>query len=150
MITHSLLIIETLVLGRLIFPASERQTWQWAKRRSAVYELAGTPAKDSLNSFYRATDTVFHHKDAIEAYLSKKEKEIFSLSETLCLFDLTNTHFEGRALCNPKARFGRSKQKRSDCKLLTLALFIDDLGFVKYSHLYPGNQQETKTLAEMI
>jgi len=147
---HSLSIIETLVLGRLIFPASDRQTWEWAQRRSAVYELAGTPLKGSLNSFYRATDTVFQHKDAIEAYLSKKEKELFSLPETLCLFDLTNTHFEGRALGNPKARFGRSKQKRSDCKLLTLALIIDDLGFVKYSHLYPGNQQETKTLAEMI
>jgi transposase len=147
---HSVSIIETLVLGRLIFPASERQTWEWAQRRSAVYELAGTPLKGSLNSFYRATDTVFQHKDAIEAYLSKKEKEIFSLPETLCLFDLTNTHFEGRAMGNPKAKFGRSKQKRSDCKLLTLALIIDDLGFVKYSHLYPGNQQETKTLAEMI
>jgi transposase len=147
---HSLSIIETLVLGRLIFPASERQTWEWAQRRSAVYELAGTPLKGSLNSFYRATDTVFQHKDAIEAYLSRKEKEIFSLAETLCLFDLTNTHFEGRALGNPKARFGRSKQKRSDCKLLTLALIIDELGFTKYSHLYPGNQQETRTLAEMI
>lgn len=147
---HSISMIETLVLGRLIFPASERQTWEWAQRRSAVYELAGTPVKGSLNSFYRATDTVFQHKDAIEAYLSKKEKEMFSLSETLCLFDLTNTHFEGRALGNPKAKFGRSKQKRSDCKLLTLALIIDELGFVKYSHLYPGNQQETRTLAEMI
>lgn len=147
---HSLSIIETLVLGRLICPASERQTWQWAQHRSAVYELAGTPLKGSLNSFYRATDTVFLHKDAIEAHLSKREKEIFALPETLCLFDLTNTHFEGRALGNPKARFGRSKQKRSDCKLLTLALIVDDLGFVKYSHLYPGNQQETRTLAEMI
>jgi transposase len=146
----SLSIIETLVLGRLIFPASERQTWEWAQRRSAVYELAGTPLKGSLNSFYRATDTLFQHKDAIEAYLSKKEKEIFSLAETLCLFDLTNTHFEGRAMGNPKARFGRSKQKRSDCKLLTLALIIDELGFIKYSHLYPGNQQETRTLGEMI
>ena len=83
------------MLGRLIFPASERQTWQWAQHRSAVYELAGTPLKGSLNSFYRATDTVFQHKDTIEAHLSKKEKEIFSLAETLCLFDLTNTHFDG-------------------------------------------------------
>jgi transposase len=147
---HSLPIIETLVLGRLIFPASERQTWEWAQRRSAIYELAGTPLKGSLNSFYRATDTVFQYKDAIEAHLSKREKELFSLPETLCLFDLTNTHFEGRALGNPKAKFGHSKQKRSDCKLLTLALIIDELGFTKYSHLYPGNQQETKTLAEMI
>jgi transposase len=147
---HVLPIIEALVIGRLIFPASERQTWDWAEYRSAIYEFAGTPLKGSLNSFYRATDTIFKHKDALEAYLSKKEKEIFHLPETLCLFDLTNTHLEGRALKNPKAKFGRSKQKRSDCKLLTLALIIDSQGFSKYSRLYAGNQQETKTLAEMI
>ena len=144
------MIIETLVLGRLTFPASERQTWQWAEHRSAVYELIGRPMKRSLNSFYRATDVLFEHKDSIEAHLSKTEKEIFTLSEKLCFFDLTNTHFEGQVLGNPKAKFGRSKQKRSDCRLLTLALIIDELGFVKYSRLYPGNQQETKTLAEMI
>ena len=144
------MLIETLVLGRLIFPASERQTWQWAEHRSAAYELIGSPVKRSLNSFYRATDVLFEHKDSIEAHLSKTEKEIFTLSETLCFFDLTNTHFEGQVLGNPKAKFGRSKQKRSDCRLLTLALIIDELGFVKYSRLYPGNQQETKTLAEMI
>ena len=80
----------------------------------------------------------------------KTQKEIFTLSEALCFFDLTNTHFEGQVLGNPKAKFGRSKQKRSDCRLLTLALIIDELGFVKYSRMYPGNQQETKTLAEMI
>ena len=147
---QDLMIIETLVLGRLIFPASERQTWQWAEERSAVYELVGRPVKNSLNSFYRATDILFDHKDLIETYLSKREKEIFSLPETLCLFDLTNTHFEGQVLGNPKAKFGRSKQKRSDCRLLTLALIIDEMGFVKYSRVYPGNQQETKTLAEMI
>lgn len=144
------MIIETLVLGRLTFPASERQTWQWAERRSAAYELIGRPMKRSLNSFYRATDVLSEHKDSIEAHLSKTEKEIFTLSEKLCFFDLTNTHFEGQVLGNPKAKFGRSKQKRSDCRLLTLALIIDELGFVKYSRLYPGNQQETKTLAEMI
>jgi transposase len=147
---QDLMIIETLVLGRLVFPASERQTWQWAEQRSAVYELVGRPVKKSLNSFYRATDILFDHKDLIETHLSKTEKEIFSLPETLCLFDLTNTHFEGQVLGNPKAKFGRSKQKRSDCRLLTLALIIDELGFVKYSRLYPGNQQETKTLSEMI
>lgn len=147
---QDLMIIETLVLGRMIFPASERQTWQWALQRSAVYELVGRPVKKSLNSFYRATDILFDHKDLIETHLSKTEKEIFSLPETLCLFDLTNTHFEGQVLGNPKAKFGRSKKKRSDCRLLTLALIIDEQGFVKYSRLYPGNQQETKTLAEMI
>jgi len=68
----------------------------------------------------------------------------------MCFFDLTNTYFEGRADANPKAKKGRSKEKRSDCKLMTLALVIDEQGFAKYSNLYPGNQTESNTLQEII
>ena len=143
-------IIETLILGRLIFPASERQTWEWAENRSAVIELTGKPVKWSLSAFYRACDILLHHQDAIEAHLSKKEKEIFSLPETICLYDLTNIHFEGQLQNNPKAKFGHAKQKRFDCKLLTLALIVDADGFVKCSRTFPGNQAETKTLSQMI
>jgi hypothetical protein len=42
----------------------------------------------------------------------------------MCFFDLTNTYFEGQADANSKAKRGRSKEKRSDCKLMTLALVI--------------------------
>lgn len=65
-------------------------------------------------------------------------------------FDLTNSYFEGEAKRNPKAKRGHSKEKRSDCKLLTLALVVDEQGFPKYSHLYPGNQYEGYTLIDMI
>jgi len=68
----------------------------------------------------------------------------------MCFLDLTNTYLEGQASANPKAKRARSKEKRSDCKLLTLALIIDEQGFPKYSHLYAGNQSEGKTLPEMI
>jgi len=71
-------------------------------------------------------------------------------SNILSVKDLTNTYLEGQALANPKAKRGRSKEKRSDCKLLTLALIIDEDGFSKYSKLYSGNQSESKTLKEMI
>jgi len=46
-------------------------------------------------------------------------------------FDLTNTYFEGDAQKNPKAKRGHSKEKRSDCKLVTLGLVIDESGFSK-------------------
>ena len=68
----------------------------------------------------------------------------------MCFFDLTNTYFEGQMAGNHAAKRGRSKEKRSDCKLLTLALVIDEHGFPKYSKLYPGNQGESKTLKEII
>jgi transposase len=143
-------LFEALIIGRLVSPGSERHTWQWAQHCSAIFELTGNPLRASLNSLYRAGDHLFRLKDILEEALSTREKHLFSLRETMCFFDLTNTYFEGRANANPKAKRGRSKEKRSDCKLLTLALVIDEQGFAKYSNLYPGNQAESKTLQEII
>ncbi|MFH1707357.1 MAG: transposase, partial [Planctomycetota bacterium] len=109
-----------------------------------------TPQRYSLDSFYRAGDLLLKHKDQLEAHFSRLEKNLFSLSEKICLFDLTNTYFEGAARINSKAQFGKSKEKRSDCKLLSLALIIDADGFAKYSRLYAGNQYEAHTLKAMI
>ena len=143
-------VMEAAVVGRVVDTGSELHTWAWAEKRSALYELIGQPQRYSLNSFYRAGDLLFKHKDHLEARLSEQEKELFSLSEKICLFDLTNTYFEGQANSNAKAQRGKSKEKRSDCKLLTLALIIDAEGFVKYSRLYAGNQYEGHTLKGMI
>ena len=143
-------ILEALVVGRLIDPGSERHTWQWAENRSALYEMTGPALRRSLNSFYRGGDTLFSHKDVLEEYLSQKERDLFSLTEKMFFLDLTNTYLEGQASGNSKAKRGHSKEKRSDCKLLTLALVIDEQGFAKYSRLYPGNQAEGETLREII
>jgi transposase len=147
---HVLPLLEALVVGRLVSPGSERHTWNWAQNLSAIYELSGAPLRPSLNSLYRAGDVLFGLKDELEAHLARHEQDLFSLPERLCLLDLTNTYFEGRAEANPKAQRGRSKEKRSDCKLLTLALVVDEHGFAKYSQLYPGNQVECKTLQQII
>jgi transposase len=143
-------LLETLVIGRLIEPGSERHTCDWAENRSAIYELIGRPLRYSLSSFYRAGDTLFSFKNDLEAHLSKQEKDLFSLPERMCFLDLTNTYFEGNINKNPKAQRGHCKKKRSDCKLLTLALIVDEHGFIKYSNLYPGNQYEGDTLKNMI
>jgi transposase len=147
---HVLPLMEALVIGRLVDPGSEVHTWDWAVHRSALYELTGQPLRPSLNSLYRAGDRLFECKDALEAHLAARERDLFDLPERICLFDLTNTYFEGQAAANGKAQRGHSKEKRTDCKLLTLALVVDELGFAKYSRLYPGNQVECRSLAEII
>jgi len=143
-------LLEALIVGKLIAPGSERYTKQWAEKRSALFELAGYPLRHSLNSYYRAGDTLFSLKKALEEHLCIKEKDIFSLSEKLFFLDLTNSYFEGEGAGNPKAKWGHSKEKRNDCKLVSLGLIIDELGFAKYSELFPGNQYEAETLSVMI
>ena len=147
---HALPLMQALVIGRLVSPGSEMHTWDWAENRSALYELSGWPLRASLSSLYRAGDRLYDCKDALESHLADREKDLFDLPERICLFDLTNTYFEGQADANSKAKRGRSKEKRSDCKLLTLALVVDEHGFAKYSRLYPGNQVECHTLEQII
>ena len=143
-------ILESLVIGRLVDPGSERYTKEWVENRSSLYELTGNPVRPSLSSYYRGGDYLFGIKDELEKHLAKKEKSLFSLNESLFFFDLTNSYFEGEARGNPKAQYGRSKEKRSDCKLVTMGMIIDELGFAKYSEMFPGNQVEAATLSEMV
>ena len=143
-------IIEAVIIGRLIEPASELHTRDWVENRSALFEIINKPHRYSHNSYYRAGDRLFQLKDPLERHLTNKEKNLFSLSEHIFLMDLTNTYFEGAALSNPKAKYGRSKDRRNDCKQVTLGLIIDNMGFVKSSKVFPGNQAEVKTLGDMI
>ena len=69
---------------------------------------------------YRVSDVLMAHREAIENHLFERVTELFSLKHTVTLYDLTNTFFEGEAQGQPKARRGHSKEKRSDCPLLTL------------------------------
>ena len=142
--------MQALVIGRLISPGSEVHTHHWLQSTSALYEFTGEPLHSSLNSLYRAGDRLFDCKDALESHLSTRERDLFDLPERLCLFGLTNTYFEGQEVANAKAQRGHSKEKCTDCKLLTFALVVDEDGFPKYSRLYPGNQAEGQTLAQII
>ena len=72
------------------------------------------------------------------------------MQETVTLYDLTNTYFEGDASTNPKAKHGRSKEKRSDCPLVTLALVLDGSGFVRQSQVFDGSVSECGTLEGML
>ena len=142
---------ETVVLGRLISPGSERHTYAWANELSGIYELSGTPVHHYCErSFYRVSERLYEFKNELEQYLNMSEKDLFSLKEKFCFFDLTNTFLEGEANLNSNAKYGRSKEKRSDCKLLTLALIVDENGFAKYSRFYSGSQSEPSTMEEMI
>ena len=92
---------------------------------------------------YRASDALMAHRAAIEHHL-------FDLCPTVTLYDLSNTYFEGEARRQPKALRGHSKDKRTDCPLLTLGLVLDASGFVRRSQVFAGNVREHHTLAEML
>jgi transposase len=139
------------VVARMAKPGSELAAWRWLQRESALGELIDVDFEAmALTRMYRASDTLLKHRAAIEDHLFASVRSLFGLEETVTLYDLTNTYFEGHCAANAKATQGRSKEKRSDCALVTLALVLDGSGFVRRSRLFEGNASEAKTLAQMI
>ena len=86
----------------------------------------------------------------MEAALFEGVNDLFGLSTTVTLYDLTNTYFEGGMASNPKAQRGHSKEKRTDCPLVTLGLVLDGSSFVRRSEVFEGNVSEGQTLEEML
>jgi transposase len=139
------------IISRLCSPASELSTYDYLQNDSALDEVIGADFNSlSLKSLYQISDVLLKHKEIIEEHLYTAEKDLFNLKNIITLFDITNTYFEGRSLANRKAKYGRSKEKRSDCKLVALGLVLDASGFPKKSKIFPGNVSEPTTLAEMI
>lgn len=139
------------LIGRMAQPASEIATWNWLQNHSALGELIDVDFTTmSHMSLYRASDALMKHRDAIESHLFGSIKSLFNLEETVTLYDLTNTYFEGECEDNPDAKFGRSKERRTDCPLVTLGLVLDGSGFVRRSQTFAGNVSEGSTLADML
>lgn len=143
------------VLGILIAkacnPTSENGSIEWLRDISGAGELYGCDYNDiSANSIYRVSDLLLKNRDLLEQHLYSRAKKLFDYDETITLYDLTNTYFEGDAKNVKKAQRGRSKEKRSDAKLITLAVVLDSSGFIKKSKIYKGNVGEATTLKEMI
>lgn len=139
------------LVGRMAAPASELATWEWLQASSALGELLDVDfGALSHMRLYRASDALMQHHDTLEAHVFGAVTNLFALQETVTLYDLTNTYFEGEAHLNDKAQHGRSKEKRSDCPLVTLGLVLDGSGFVRRSKTFEGNVSEGTTLQIML
>ena len=95
---------------------------------------------------YRISDRLLKHKEALEDFLYWREPSLIEFEDVITLYDLTNTYFEGTAPSNANASFGKSKEKRSDCPLVSLALVLDGSRFPKKSEVFGGNMSEPLTL----
>ena len=141
----------THIISRAVFPASELKTSLWIKENSAVCEVTSfEKEKITKDRLYKISAKLYAEKEALEQFLSIQTNELFDIEDRIMLYDLTNTYFEGRKTGSELAKFGRSKEKRTDAKLVVLALVINPEGFIKYSAILEGNMSDPKSLALMI
>jgi transposase len=139
-----------MTLNRLIAPASEHAMPAWI-RRTALADILGV-SFDALEEdpLYRVLDQLHPHRAAIEAALTERERSLFNLDQTIYLYDLTSTYFEGLCARNPKAQRGHSRDKRSDCKQLVVGLVVNREGFPLAHEIFVGNTRDHRTLGTMI
>ena len=139
-----------MTLNRLIHPASELAMPDWI-RSTALADILQIDfrllAEDAL---YRNLDKLHAQRVAIEAALAERERTLFSLDQTVFLYDVTSTFFEGLALSNPKAKRGYSRDHRPDCKQVLIGLAVNRDGFPLAHEVFAGNRHDSTTLEEML
>lgn len=142
---------KAVIVGRLVAPGTELSTWRWLTHRSSLVELLSVDLSEiGKDPIYEIADILFLNKQSIEEALYCQEQKVFPNRTMLFLYDLTNTYFEGCCRGNHLAKRGKSKEKRSDCPLVTLALLVDAQGFPIFSRIYDGNQSEPETLLDIL
>jgi transposase len=144
------LLTEVMTLNRLVHPTSEHAMPDWI-RRTALEDILKTSfetlADDAL---YRNLDALHPKRETIEGGLAEREKTLFNLDDSIYLYDLTSTYFEGQCPFNPQAKFGYSRDKRPDCKQVVVGLVLDREGFPKAHEVFDGNRTDRTTVDEML
>jgi hypothetical protein len=149
--TAWLQVLKVLTVYRLLDPGSEWRLHREWFRNSAMRDLLGkddaVAAKDTL---YRCLDKLCAHKTDLFTFLKERWSGLFNASYDVLLYDLTSTYFECDVPEEPVGlrRFGHSRDKRSDCVQVVIALVVTPEGFPVAYEVMPGNTADKTTLAE--
>jgi transposase len=148
--TRWLNVLKILVSYRLIAPGSEWRLHRHWYRNSGIADLLGEDEVIQKDKLYRCLDKLLPHKNDFFSCLTQRWKTLFRVNFDVLLYDLTSTYFE----CDPpdegKRRFGYSRDKRSDCVQVVIALIVTPDGFPLAYEVMPGNTNDKTTLADFL
>ncbi|MEK7717008.1 MAG: IS1634 family transposase [Pseudomonadota bacterium] len=140
-------VLELLAVRQLIAPGSK---WHLHRRwflTSAMDELLDEDfAVAAKNRLYACLDIIDTHRAALFTHLQARWKDLFGATYDLLLYDLTSSYFEGEMAGAPKARHGHSRDKRSDCRQVVIAVVLTPEGFPLAYEIMPGNTSDKTTL----
>jgi len=140
-----------LVICRLCDPSSELRIAEHLYERTALGDLLGIGSeKVNDDRLYRALDKLLPHKAQVQTHLKNRLGELFDLKYDLLLYDVTSTYFEGQAQANPLAQRGYSRDNRSDCKQVCIALVVSRCGMPVGYELFAGNKADVTTVREIV
>ncbi len=151
--THWDQVLFVLVAYRLIAPGSEWRLHREWFERSALADLLGEDAGLSqIHKLYRCHDRLLEHKEAVFDHLVGRWRDLFNVSFDVLLYDLTSTYFEAAPPFpeGDKRRHGYSRDHRSDCVQVIIALVVTQDGLPLAYEVLPGNTADNTTLKDFL
>src|ERR1700728_297147 len=144
-------VVRLLVVNRLLDPGSEFRVHRQWYLSTAMDALLGTDfAVAEKDRLYRCLDRVLEHKQELFLWLRQKWADLFHAEFEVLLYDLTSTYFEGAMEENRKAKYGHSRDKRTDCLQVVIALVITTDGFPLAYEVMDGNTSDRATLRDFL
>jgi hypothetical protein len=140
-------VLQLLVVNRRLDRGSEFRVHRQWYLSTAMDALLGTDfAVAEKDRLYRGLDRVLEHKQERFVWLRQKWADLFQADFEVLLYDLTSTYFEGAMEQNPKAKYGHSRDQRTDCLQVVIALVITSDGFPLAYEVMDGNTSDRATL----
>jgi hypothetical protein len=144
-------VLELLAVRQLVSPGSK---WHLHRRwflSSAMDQLLDEDfALAAKNRLYECLDRIDEHRAALFTHLQVRWKDLFGATYHLLLYDLTSTYFEGQMEQAPKARHGHSRDHRSDCRQVVIAVVLSAEGFPLAYEIMPGHTSDKTTLRHFL
>lgn len=139
------------IVARAVFPYSEYKTVSWLRENTALAELYKLrPEEITKDALYNSALRLWEVHAELENWLHGRVCDMFHIEEKILLMDITNAYFEGRMDGSEICKFGRSKEKRSDCKIVVLAAVVNTEGLLVRTKIYEGNRQDVTTVKDVV
>lgn len=146
-------VLRLLTLYRLLSPGSEWRLHRHWFATTACADLLGADERLAQDdTLYRGLDGLLEHKDELFQHLRTRWSDLFGAKFDVLLYDLTSTYFEcdvPEHESDPR-RFGYSRDKRSDCVQVIVALVVTPEGLPLAYEMFPGNTADKTTLRAML
>jgi len=146
-------ILRILTIYRLLSPGSEWRLHREWFEQTALSDLLDVDVRAVQDdTLYRAHDRVLKHREALFAHLRQRWVALFNVRYEVLLYDLTSTYFECDVPddANDPRRFGHSRDRRSDCVQVVVALVVTPEGLPLAYEMLPGNTSDKTTLRDML
>ena len=130
-------ILSDLIYTRILEPGSKRSSFMATQNFLE-------PPKYKLHDVYRALSVLAEESDYIQSEVYKNSNFFIRRNDHILYYDCTNYYFEIEQEEGDK-KYGKSKEHRPN-PIIQMGLFTDGDGIPLAFSLFPGNQNEQKSL----